>query len=140
MRTLATFAIAVLCCPVIAKAQVAPSSGLSCTVNANGGIACNGPTALSAGPNTKAGETDLPRLLLTEMRLESGAAFDIRENARSDYLIEGVNEGSLVNEKTPFRFVSLNKGSVTLMPSGKPFRLRNKSSVTVEFSVIEIRR
>ena len=138
MRTLATFAIAVLCFPVIA--QVAPSSGMGCRVIANGGMTCNGPTAPPAGPNTKAGETDLPRLLLTEMRLEPGAAFDIRENARSDYLVEGVNEGSLVNEKTPFRFVSLNKGSVTLMPSGKPFRLRNKSSVTVEFRVIEIRR
>jgi len=55
-------------------------------------------------------------------------------------LLEGISEGALVNEKTPFRSLSLGKGSVTLMPRGKPFRLRNKSSVTVEFRVIEIRR
>ena len=74
------------------------------------------------------------------MRLEPGAAFEVRENAHSDYLVEGMNEGALVNERTPFRYVSLNKGSVTLIPSGKPFRLRNGSSVTVEFRVVEIRR
>ena len=43
-----------------------------------------------------------------------------------------------MNEKKPFRNVSLGKGSVTLLPRGKPYRLRNNSSVTVEFRVIEI--
>jgi hypothetical protein len=131
------FAIAVLCCPVMAMAQIGPSSGLGCTVTAARGMACNGPSAVPTVP--KVGETDSPRLLITEMRLEVGAAFDIRDSL-SDYLIEGIGEGALVNEKTPFRYVSLVKGSVTLMPRGKPFRLRNKSSVTVEFRVIEIRR
>lgn len=88
VRTLATFAITVLCCPVIAMAQIASSSGLGCTVIASGGTTCNGPSA-------PVGKTDRPRLLITEMKLEAGAAFDVRGNARSDYLIEGVNEGSL---------------------------------------------
>lgn len=132
-----TFAIAVLCCPVIAMAQIGPSSGLGCRVIAAGGMTCNGPSAVPAVP--KVGETDSPRLLITVMSLEAGAAFDVRD-ALSDYIIEGISEGALVNEKTPFRSLSLGKGSVTLMPRGKPFRLRNKSSVTVEFRVIEIRR
>ena len=140
MRTFATFAVLMLCCPVIERAQVAPSSGLGCLVIAGGGMTCNGPTSPPTDSNNKASQTDFPQLLLTEMRLEAGATFDVRGNARSDYLIEGIDEGSLVNEKSPFRFVSLHKGSVILMPSGKPFRLRNKSSITVEFRVIEIRR
>src|SRR5574337_319574 len=53
--------------------------------------------------NSSLGEEDLPRLSITGMRLEAGAAFDIR-NALSDYLIEGISEGALVNEKTPFRY------------------------------------
>jgi len=131
------FAIAVLCFPAIAMAQIGPSSGLGCTVTAAGGMACTGPSAVPTVP--RVGETDSPRLLITVMSLEAGAAFDIRD-ALSDYLIEGISEGALVNEKTPLRSVSLDKGSLTLMPRGKPFRLRNKSSVTVEFRVIEIRR
>ena len=115
----------------MAMAQIGPSSGLGCTVTAARGMACNGPSAVPTVP--KVGETDSPRLLITEMRLEVGAAFDIRDSL-SDYLIEGIGEGALVNEKTPFRYVSLVKGSVTLMPRGKPFRLRNKSSVTVAVS------
>ena len=137
MRTIAAFAVAVLCCPVMAMAQIAPSSGLGCTVIANGGMTCNGPSAPPTVANPKIGDTDLPRLLITEMRLEPGAAWDVR-NATSDYLVEVIGEGALVNEKTPFRHVSLNKGSVTLMPRGKPFQLRNNSSITVEFRVIEI--
>jgi hypothetical protein len=108
--------------------------------NGGGGVSCNGPGALPTAPNSKVGETGhLPRVFVTMMRLEAGASWDT-QNARSDYLIEGINEGVLVNEKTPFRYASLNNGSVTLMPRGKPFRLRNKSSVTVEFRVIEIRQ
>lgn len=128
---------ALLCFPVMAMAQIAPSSGLGCLVIARGGMTCNGPTAAPRAPNDKAGEIQVPRLLITEMRVEAGAAWEVR-NAFSDYLIEGISEGALVNEKTPFGYVSLNKGAVALMPRGKPFRLRNKSSVTVEFRVIEI--
>ena len=133
------FAIAVLCCPVMAVAQIAPSSGLVCTVSVQGPKACIGPPVIPKDPNNKAAETDLPRLVLTEIRLEAGAAWNI-QSTLSDYLIEGINGGTLVNEKTPFRYVSLGKGSVTLLPRGKPFRLRNNSSVTVEFRVIEILR
>lgn len=137
MRTM--FAIAVLCCPVMAVAQIAPSSGLVCTVGVRGPMACSGPPAIPKAPNNKAAETDLPRLVLTEIELEAGAAWNM-QSALSDYLIEGINGGTLENEKTPFRHVSLAKGSLTLMPRGEPFRLRNKSTVTVEFRVIEIRR
>lgn len=137
MRTM--FAIATLCCPVMAVAQIALSSGLVCTVSVRGPMACSGPPAIPTVPNNKAAETDLPRLVLTEIRLEPGAAWNM-QSALSDYLIEGISGGTLVNEKTPFRYVSLAEGSVTLMPRGKPFRLRNKSAVTVEFRVIEIRR
>jgi len=63
---------------------------------------------------------------------------DVR-NAVSDYVIEGISEGMLLNESAPFRRVSLSKGSVILMPRGMPFRLRNRSSAIVEFRVIEIR-
>jgi mannose-6-phosphate isomerase-like protein (cupin superfamily) len=133
----AKLAIAVLCLPVISVAQIRPSRGWGCTVTTAGGMTCNGPSTIPTNPNDKVGEAHEPKLLITQMRLEAGAAFDVRD-ALSDFVIEGISEGALVNEKTPFRYVDLGKGSVTLMPSGKQFRLRNKSAATVEFRVIEI--
>lgn len=102
-------------------------------------MTCNGPSTIPRNPNDKVGEAQEPKLLITQMRLEAGAAFDVRDSL-SDFIIEGISEGALVNEKTPFRHVDLGKGSVMLMPSGKQFRLRNKSAVAVEFRVIEIHR
>jgi hypothetical protein len=61
MRTM--FVTAVLCCPVMAVAQIAPSSGLVCTVSVQGPTACIGPPVIPKVPDNKAAETDLPSLL-----------------------------------------------------------------------------
>jgi len=82
---------------------------------------------------------DRPRLFVTDMRFEAGASWDFPD-ASSDYLVLGINGGDLLNEEAPFGHVGLDKGSVTLMPRGKPFRLRNDGSKTVEFRLVEIQR
>ena len=78
------------CGPVMAVAQIALSSGLVCTISVRGPKACIGPPAIPKIPDHKSAETDLSRLVLTEIRLEAGAAWNIRSTL-SDYLIEGIN-------------------------------------------------
>ena len=131
MRTM--LAVAALCCPMMAMAQITSSENLGCTVMVGGATACNG---IGSGPNDP---NNRASLFVTDMRLEAGASLD-SPNVLSDYLILGIKGGDLLNEKTPFRHVSLDKDSVTLMRKGKRFRLRNSGSVTVEFRVIEIRQ
>lgn len=97
-------------------------------------MTCNGPGV----PQTER-EKDRPRLIVTDMRLEAGASWNCPD-AFSDYLVLGINGGDLINEKPPFLHVSLDEGSVTLLPSGRLFRLRNDGSKMVEFGVIEIQR
>ncbi len=133
MRTM--LAIAALCFPVMTMAQITSSENSNCTIS-RAGMACRGS---GGGIQIKVEEQDRPTLYVSDMRLDAGASLD-DPNALSDYLILGVNGGDLLNEKTPLRHVSLDKGSVTLMPRGKPFRLRNNGSDTVEFQLIEIRR
>ena len=64
----------------------------------------------------------------------------MRLDTLADYVLLGINGGDLLNEKTPFRHLSLEKDAVTLMPEGQPFQLRNHSSKTVELRVIEVLR
>lgn len=140
MRTM--FAIAALCCPVMAMAQITSSDNLGCTIVAQGGVFCNGLSAVPSKPSAvKPNEEGKkgPTLLLWNITLEPGASFE-RPYARADYALLGINGGELLNEKTPFLHVSLDKDSVTLMPREQPFRLRNNSSQSVKFRVIEIQR
>lgn len=123
-------------CGPIAFAQITSSGGLGCTVTASG-VACMGPTAVPI--TSKGEENNLPKLLIARFRLEPGAALE-QSNCASDCLILGINGGELVNEKEPFLHVSLEKDSVTLMPREQPFRLRNRSSESVEFRLVEIQR
>ncbi len=120
--------------PTMALAQVTSSANLGCTVVAAGGMSCNG----IAFPDTEKGK-NLPRLTVTHFTVEPGAAVD-EPRPSSDLLIIGINGGDLVNEKPPFLHVSLEKDAVTLMPKEQPFRLRNKSSVSIELRLLEIRR
>ena len=73
------------------------------------------------------------------MKVAPGAFIEY-PNALSDYLILGIGGGELLNEKKPFGHVSLDQNAVTLMPRGKPFRLRNNGSESVEFRLIRIER
>lgn len=134
MRTM--IAMAMLFGPAIAVAQVTSSGGMGCTVIAQGGMSCNG---LSAVPKDSTAEVkNGPKLLIWNITLEPGAAF-VQSN-RSDYVVLGINGGELLNEKPPFLHVSLEKDSVILMPKEQPFRLRNTGNESVEFRVIEIQR
>jgi hypothetical protein len=116
------------------SAQVISSGNFGCTVGPAGGMGmrCNGITS----PNSRGKE---PQLFVTHVVVETGAALNF-PNSSSDYLIIGIRGGNLMNEKPPFRPVSLEKDVVTLMPRGQPFRLRNKAKDKVEFQLIEIRR
>lgn len=133
MRTI--LVVVALFCPAIAAAQIISTLNLGCTVSANG-IACNG---LGSGSAMKPGTEDRPKLTDTEMKIWPGAFWE-RPNTLSDYLILGIGGGELLNEKAPFGHVDLRKNSVTLMPKGTPFRLRNNGSEIVEFRLIEIQR
>jgi hypothetical protein len=134
MRTI--LAMVALSCPAIAVTQVASSLNQGCTVVAPSGMSCDG---IGAGDAMKDGEKDHPKLIVTDMKLAPGAFFE-DPNDHSDCLVLGISGGDLLNEKTPFRHVSLEKNSVSLMPEGMPFRLRNNGSESVEFRLIEIRR
>jgi hypothetical protein len=125
-----------LCSP-IAFAQITSSGGLGCTVVAGGGMACIGPVAVPIAQNGE--KKNPPELLITHFRLEPGAALD-QPNRSSDCLILSINGGELVNEREPFLHVPLEKDSVTLLPREQPFRLRNKSSQSVEFRLVEVKR
>ena len=119
----------------IGTAQVPSSANTGCTVDAAGGMACNGIAVLETNDE----KNKAPRLSVTHFVLEPGAALD-QPSSSSDCLIMGVNGGDLLNERWPFLHVSLERDSVILMPREKPFRLRNKGSDKVEFRMIEIRR
>lgn len=69
----------------------------------------------------------------------SPGAFVEYPDPHSAYLILGASGGDL-NEKAPFRHVSSEKNSVTLIPVGKPSRLRNDPLHGAEFQLIEIQR
>ena len=131
-------AMLALFCPGIAIAQITSSLNMSCTVVAPNGMGCNGIGVAPTNPN-KDDEKDRPTLSVTEMKLAPGAFFE-SANASSDFLVLGISGGDLLNEKTPFRRVSLERNSAFLMPEGMPFRLRNVGSESVEFRLIEIRR
>lgn len=124
-----------LCSP-IALPQITSSMSLGCTVVSAGGMVCNGPTEV---PKANNGEKNLPKLFVTRFTLEPGASLD-QPNVSSDCLIVGINGGELVNEREPFLHIPLEKDSVTLLPRQVAFRLRNKSSESVEFRLVEIRR
>ena len=139
----AIFAIVALCWPAIAIAQIVPSFNWGCTIGPRGGMVCNGlgsgprkPSAVES-PNDEGKRG--PSLFTLYIRLEPGAPFK-SASFPGDCVILGINGGGLSNEMAPFRKVDLEKNSVTLMPRELPFRLRNQSSKTVEFQVIEIRR
>ena len=111
MRTIV--AMLALFCPGMAIAQIASSENLSCTVVAPNGMGCNGMGVPPANRN-KGDEKDRPALLVTEMKLAPGAFFEF-PNATSDFLVLGISGGDLLNEKTPFRHVSLERNWVSLM-------------------------
>ena len=119
---------------VLARSQVTSSANMGCTVT-SGGMACNG----IGSPERNEEEKQSPRLFVTDFILQPGAALD-EPGSISDCLILGINGGDLVNEKTPFLHVSLEKNSVTLLPKGHPYRLRNKGTENVDLRLIEIRR
>lgn len=130
-------AVAALFCPAMTVAQIASSGNWGCTVTGSGeksGMGCDG-----LGVPPAKWDKDRPTLLVTDMRFEAGASWDFPV-ASSDYVVLGISGGDLLNEEAPFGHISLDKGSVTLMPRGKPFRLRNDGSKTVEFRLIEIHR
>lgn len=141
----AIFAIVALCWPAVAIAQITTSFNDGCTINRQGGMMCNGlgPGPSPRRPGTLEGPNDEgkkgPSLSTLYIRLEPGASFKSAA-CPGDCVLLGVNGGGLSNEMAPFRTVDLDKYSVTLMPKEIPFRLRNQSSKTVEFRVIEIRR
>jgi hypothetical protein len=136
----AIFAIVALCCPVIAIAQIAPSFNSGCTIGPQGSMSCGG-----LGPRPGAAESPNeegkkgPSLSTLYIRLEPEGTFESR-SFPGDCVLIGINGGDLLNEKAPFRHLYLDKDTVTLMPKEQPFRLRNHSSKTVEFQVIEIQR
>ena len=136
MRTIVV--LLALFCPGIAIAQITSSLNLSCTVVAPNGMGCNGIGVAPMDPMNpnKGNEKDRPTLSVTEMNLAPGAFFE-SPNASSDLLVLGVSGGDLLNEKTPFRHVPLERDSVSLMPKGTPFRLRNDGSESVQFRLIE---
>jgi hypothetical protein len=117
-------------------AQVSSSSNLGCTVVAGRGMSCNG----IGTPETKEElERKLPKLSTTHYTLEPGGVLEF-QNSTSDCLLIGIDGGDLVNDRAPFRHVSLSRDEVTLLPKELPFRLRNDSAKDVEFRMIEIRR
>jgi hypothetical protein len=136
----AIFAIVALGCPLIAIAQIAPSFHSGCTIGPQGGMTCSG-----LGPKPSAAESPNeegkrgPSVSNLYIRLEPEASFK-STSFPGDCVLLGINAGDLLNEKAPFGHVYLDKNSVTLMPKEQPFRLRNHSSKTVEFQVIEIQR
>ena len=123
-----------LFCPVLAMAQVPSSYNGSCVVSRDGAISCEG---LGNKPDEAGGDGHfkLWNILVT---LAPGAAWE-RPNVIVESIILGIEGGNLINEMAPFRDVPLERNSVTLIQSGKPFRLRNDSSMAVTFRVIEIR-
>ena len=132
MRAMLAFML--LVSPSIVTPQVTPSSNLGCTVVADGGMACNG----IGIPETELGKSQ-PKLFVTDFTVEPGGSIEGPDHS-SDYLILGVNGGHLANDKAPFLHVSLEQDTVTLMPKGQPFRLRNKGPKNVEFRLVEIHR
>ena len=141
----AIFAIVALCCPVIATAQITTSFNDGCTIGPRGSMMCEGlgPAPIPRKPGALESPNDEgkrgPSLSTLYIRLEPGASFK-STSFRGDCVLLGINGGGLSNEMAPFRKVDLDKNSVTLMPKELPFRLRNQSSRTVEFRVIEIQR
>ena len=130
----AMLAVLVLSGPLMMTAQVTSSANLGCTALASRGMSCNG----IGVPDTEK-ETNLPKLFVTHFTIAPGATVD-EPSSSADCLIIGINGGDLVNEKTPFLHVSLEKDAVTLMPKEQAFRLRNKGSQDVELRLLEIRR
>ena len=143
MRTI--FAIVALCWPAVAIAQITTSFNSNCTIYPRGGMGCNGlsPAPIPRKPGALESPNDEgtrgPSLSTLYIRLEPGASFKSTA-CPGDCVLLGINGGGLSNEMAPFRKVDLDKYSVTLMPKEQPFRLRNQSSKTVEFRVIEIQR
>jgi len=125
--------------PSYTIAQVASSANLACTVTASGGMGCNG---IVSGDLARKSATDKgqPELSVTSFTLEPGAALDQTASPCCDAIILGIAGGELVNEKLPSRYVSLTPDSVTLLPKGEAFLLRNKGSQSVELRLIEIKR
>jgi|SRR5215472_11669206 len=138
MRTIA-LALVALCATELATAQVISSANMGCTVVGEGGMACNG-IGVPGVPDPNEDQKTSPRLFITDFKLEPGAALDKPNSSTDDCLIIGIDGGDLLNEREPHHHVSLEKDSVTLMPRELPFHLRNKSSKSVEFRLIRIRR
>jgi hypothetical protein len=128
----------VLLAPFTAMAQVMSSANLACTVTASGGISCNG-IAMPDEARKSAIDKGQPELSVTYFIIEPGAALNQTASPCCDAIILGTAVGDLVNETTSGH-VSLTHDSVTLLPKGEAFLLRNKSAQNVELRLIEIRR
>jgi hypothetical protein len=137
MRIVLAVAFVAACSFPSTRAQVISSANLTCTVVGDGGMACNGPGPIVSKTNKE--DKNLPKLIVIHVILRPGAALN-QPSFSSDCLIIGIDRGDLLNEKTPLLHVSLEKGSITLMPKEQPFRLRNTGSHDVELQLIEIRR
>jgi hypothetical protein len=120
-------------------AQVTSSANLACTVTASGGMGCNGIVSGDLARKSAA-DKGQPELSVTYFTLEPGAALDQTASPCCDAIIVGIAGGELVNEKLPSRYVSLTHDSVTLLPKGESFLLRNKGSQNVALRLIEIKR
>ena len=125
--------------PSTTIAQVTSSASLACTVTASGGMACSG---IVSGDLARKSATDKgqPELSVTYFIIEPGAALDQTARPCCDAIILGIAGGELVNEKLPGLYVSLTHDSVTSLPKGEAYPLRNKGSQNVELRLIEIKR
>ena len=126
----------------MAVAQIASSASYGCTI-VHGGMSCDGLVAPSRAPGAAKSPIEEskkgPTLSILDIRLEPGASFK-STSFPGDCVLLGINGGDILNEMAPFRHVDLEKNAMTLMPREQPFMLRNESSKTVEFRVIEIQR
>jgi len=134
-----------LCGPLVATAQVLPTSSGSCGVAPSGLMSCDW---LSAAPLKKADvsksistvSSGHPQLFVTRFNLSPGAPLTSLVEGQ-EVLIFGMGDGELVNEtKSPPAHINVRNGSVVLMPQEDHYLLRNIGKQELEVLVVEVRR
>jgi hypothetical protein len=116
--------------PLLATAQVLPTSSGSCRVAPSGLMSCDW---LSAAPLKKADgsksvntvPSGRPQLFVTRFNLSPSAPLTSLVEGQ-EVLIFGMGDGELVNEtKSPPAHINVRNGSVVLMPQEQHYLLRN---------------
>ncbi|HLZ41680.1 MAG TPA: hypothetical protein VKQ11_12000 [Candidatus Sulfotelmatobacter sp.] len=134
----------VICAPLIATAQVLPTSSGSCGVAPSGLMSCDwlspAPLKTADGKSVNTVPSSSPQLFVTRFNLSPGAPLASLVDGQ-EVLIFGMGDGELVNEaKSPAAHINVRNGSVLLMRQEEHYLLRNIGKQELDVLVVQVRR